>query len=372
MANFLKGPSRSLYKEYTPLAYFSYQLGRNSFQQGYLGITNDVSINGLLHLRFPAHRPLYAKKIQICFLGTEFVQAHGTGPKILVFNTNTICEVTIELWKSPDDRYHEILDMDLPFEIPLPFDIPSSLSVDKGRGKVDYCLQAIISKKPNLRGTKKIIQCAYTVRRYILPPLPEPKSWTKRDPTKGIGYDIHLSNKVFGPRNPIVVRLKLTFYDSRVSLDDIIVGLKEYIVIAGAFDVNKKSKYVGMKIVKGRELSITTDSRYSECITDIKFSIPEDCTSKLTWSHESFNIKITHKLKIKVKFGFFSKYNFSLDVPIKIVNMLSVEEEAYLAAELLYQQENSINSEPGTQPNLPPPNYEQIWPISQTSLPPYI
>ncbi|CAI2164554.1 19511_t:CDS:1 [Funneliformis geosporum] len=371
MANLLKGPAHSLYKEFTPSAYFSYQLGRNSFQQGYLGITSNVSIIGLLHLRFPAHRPLYAKQIQICFLGTEFVQAQCSGPKFSVLNTNTICEVTIELWKSSDDEYQEILDMDLPFEIPIPLDIPSSMSVVKGQGKVEYCLRAIISKKSNLRGTKKIIQCAYTVSRYALPPLPKLKKWIKRDPTKRIGYEINLNNKVFGPRNPIVVRLKLTFYDSRVSLENFIVGLKEYIVIAGTFDIKKKSKYMSMTILNGRQLPMTTESQYNECIADIKLSIPEDCSSKLTWSHESFNIKVTHKLKIKVKFGFFSKYNFSLDVPVKIVNMLSVEEEAYLAAELLYQQENSINSEPGTQPNFPPPNYEQDWLTSQTSLPPY-
>ncbi|CAG8481233.1 6635_t:CDS:1 [Funneliformis caledonium] len=368
MANLFRGPERSSYKEFTPFAYFSYQLGRETFQQGYLGITSNVSIVGLLNLRFPAQQPLYAKQIQIHFLGTECVQIQGTGPKVLVYDTNPICTVTIELWKSPDDKYHQIHDMDLPFEIPLPIDIPSSMSIDKGRGKIEYCLQAIISKRSNFRGSEKIIQCAYDVNRYILPPLPEPRQWIKEDPMKqGIKYEISLNNNVFGPRCPIVVRMKLTFYDPRVSLENIVIGLREYTVIAdqSEFDIKKKSKYKLKTILKGRQISMTSESQYSECTTDIQFTIPEDCVGKLTWSHESFNIAVFHKLKIKVKFGLFSKYNFNLDVPVKIVNMLSVEEEEYLAVEVLRQQEISVYSD------APPPAYEPDRFTNPVSLPLY-
>ncbi|CAG8696089.1 12585_t:CDS:1, partial [Funneliformis caledonium] len=71
MTSLLRGPNRSLYKEFTPFAYFSYQLGRETFQQSYLGISNKVSIAGLLNLRFLAQQPLYANQIQIHILGTE-------------------------------------------------------------------------------------------------------------------------------------------------------------------------------------------------------------------------------------------------------------------------------------------------------------
>ncbi|CAI2180800.1 15883_t:CDS:1 [Funneliformis geosporum] len=380
MANLVKGPSRSLYKEFNPTAYFSYQPGRKSFQQGYLGITNNVSIVGFLHIRNPANQPLYAKRIQICFLGTEFIQLQETGPKVLTYSTSSICNIIIELWKSPNDDYYEIHDMDLPFEIPLPLDLPSSISLDKERGKIQYSLRAIISKKPNIklfRGSTKIIQCAYTVDRYTLPPLPlpEPKKWTKESPIKrGIGYEISLNNSVFGPRYPIVVRLKLTFYDSRVSLEDIVVGLKEYTFMGAQSDSKNKSKYIGRKIVRGKQITMSSDSQYSQFTTDIKFSIPEDCIGKLSWSNEGFNIKVTHKVKIKVKFGLFSKYNIDLATPVKILNMLNVEEEAYLAAEILHQQDISRYSEPeilSNNTNTPPPTYEPDWFANQTSLPDY-
>src|SRR6266498_391954 len=125
MVNSIRGPSRSLYKGFTPYAYFSYTPGQKSFQQGYLGITNRASIVGFLHLRFPAEHPLYAKQIQIRFSGNECIQLKELGPKVLTCDTNPICNIILELWKSPDDDYHEIHDMDLPFEIPLPPDAPS-------------------------------------------------------------------------------------------------------------------------------------------------------------------------------------------------------------------------------------------------------
>ncbi len=93
--------------------------------------------------------------------------------------------------------------------------------------------------------------------------------------------------------------------------------------------------------------------------------------TKLTWSCERFHIKVTHKVKIKVKFGLFNKYNFNLDIPVQIVNMLDVEEESYLANEILRQQEISGNSRPVIQSNTPPPAYETNWFPNQTFLPPY-
>ncbi len=372
MANSIRGPSRSLYKEFTPYAYFSYIPGRKSFQQGYLGITNNVSIVGFLHLRFPANHPLYAKQIQICFLGNEYIQLQELGSKVLINDSNPICNIILDLWKSPDDDYHEIHDMDLPFEIPLPPDAPSSLIIDKERGKFEYCLRAIITKKPNLKhpSSTKVIQCAYTVNRYILPPLPDPKKWIKDDPMKrGIGYEILLNNKIFGPRCPIILRVKLTFYDPLASLKVIVLGLKEYSAIPS--DSESKSKYLGKKIVRGKRILMSPESSYSECTTDVKFIIPDDCIAKLTWSSESFHIKVTHKVKVKLKFGLFNKYNFNLDIPVQIVNMLDVEEESYLANEILRQQEISGNSRPVIQSNTPPPAYETNWFPNQTFLPPY-
>jgi len=95
--------------------------------------------------------------------------------------------------------------------------------------------------------------------------------------------------------------------------------------------------------------------------------------TKLTWSCERFHIKVTHKVKIKVKFGLFNKYNFNLDIPVEILNMLDVEEEAYLANEILHQQQEiSRDSSPEIQSNnILPPAYETNWFPNQTSLPPY-
>ncbi|RIA90888.1 hypothetical protein C1645_822806 [Glomus cerebriforme] len=379
--NLHKGPPRSSYKEFNPSTYFSYLPGRKSFQQGYLGITGNASIVGFLHLKFPSNEPLYAKHIRISFSGTEFVQLHGTGPKFLTYGTNSICNITIDLWKSDDDDYQVIRDMDLPFEIPLPNDLPSSLSIDKDRGKIEYNLRAIILRKPNIRnfqGSTRIVQCTFILDRYILPPIPGPIKWKDDDHfKKGIGYEIILNNKVFGPHNPIILRVKLTFYDNYISLEDIILSLKEYTAIAAQSEIKKTSKYLGKKILRGGQIPILKkDSQYNECDVNIKFIIPKDCLGKLSWSNESFNIQVTHKVKIKVSFGIFSKHNINLEIPVKISNMLSEEEEICLTAEILHQQTvsryfNSEISESLPRSNSPPPSYEQNYLNNHlSSLPP--
>ncbi|RGB33519.1 hypothetical protein C1646_182444 [Rhizophagus diaphanus] len=346
MSNLPKGPPRSSYKEFTPSIYFSYQEGRKSFQEGYLG--------------------------------AEFIQLRDTGPKFLNYGTNSICNITTELWKSDNNDYQEISNMILPFEILLPNDIPSSLSVIKDRGKIEYSLRAIISRKPNIKtfqGSTKVIQCAYIVERYSLPPsIPKPITWKNDKPKKGIGYEISLNDRVFGPRYPIIVRVKLTFFDARVSLEDIVISLKEYTAVTAKSEI-KKRKNVGTKIVKGKQIPISKETQYNECIMDINFTIPDDCFSIFNWSEESFHIEVTHKVKIKVNFGIFSKHNINLGVPVKIKNMMSEEEESCLVAELIHQEEISRYLESETlQPRYDssPPSYEPKLPTNQTStLPSY-
>ncbi|CAG8591243.1 11492_t:CDS:2 [Rhizophagus irregularis] len=350
MPSLPKGPPRSLYKEFTPSIYFSYQEGRKSFQEGFLGITNNTSIVGFLHLSFPSNDPMYIKQIKLSFSGAEFIQLHDTGPKFLNYGTNSICNITTELWKSDNNDYKEIRNMILPFEIPLPNDIPSSLSVNKDRGKIEYSLRAIISRKPNIKtfqGSTKVIQCAYIVDRYSLPPsIPNPITWKNDKPKKGIGYEISLNDRVFGPRYPIIVRVKLTFFDARVSLEDIVISLKEYTAVTIKSEIKKKRKNVGKKIIKGKQIPISKETQYNECIMDINFTIPDDCLSIFNWSEE-----------------------------IKIKNMMSEEEESCLVAELLHQEEISRYLDSETlQPRYDssPPSYEPNLPTNQTStLPSY-
>ncbi|GBB90754.1 hypothetical protein RclHR1_01780021 [Rhizophagus clarus] len=377
-SNLPKGPPRSSYKEFTPSIYFSYQQGLKSFQQGYLGITSNTSIVGFLHLNFPSNDPLYIKHIKLSFSGAEYIRLHDTGPQFLNYGTNSICNVSVDLWKSDNNDYQKISNLVLPFEVPLPNDIPSSLSLYKDRGRIEYNLRAIISRKPNLRnfqGSTKIIQCAYTVDRYSLPPsIPDPIKWENDKLRKGVGHEITLNNKVFGPRYPIVVRVKLTFYDARVSLEDIVISLKEYIVVTPKSEVKKKRKNIGKKIVSGKQIPISKETRYNECVTDIKFTIPDDCLCTFNWSEESFHIGITHKVKIKVNFGLFSKHNIKLEIPIKLTNMLTEEEESCLVAELVHQQEISRYLESETlrpRYDSPPPSYEPNLFTNQSSLPSY-
>jgi len=150
---------------YTKNLAHSFISGRKTFQQGYFGITNEVSIVDFLQV---SRRPSFARETDTSLLsGNEYIQLKEFGPKVL----SSICNITLELRKSPNDDYREIHDMDLPFKISLLLDISQSMTTVKGRARFDYYLRAIITKKPNFKhpGSTKIMECAYTVNRYILP-----------------------------------------------------------------------------------------------------------------------------------------------------------------------------------------------------------
>ncbi|CAI2194665.1 6718_t:CDS:1, partial [Funneliformis geosporum] len=66
---------------------------------------------------------------------------------------------------------------------------------------------------------------------------------------------------------------------------------------------------------------MTSEAQYNKCSTDINFAMPEDCVDKLNWSMKD----LVSRLFISFRSKLGSKYNFNLDVSVKIVNMLSVE-----------------------------------------------
>src|SRR5438045_811357 len=71
-----KGP-KSPYSKLSKKVFFTYSPGAASFQQGYLG-ADEAVVSGMFQLRYTDDKPIFAKKIEISFIGKEYVFFAGT------------------------------------------------------------------------------------------------------------------------------------------------------------------------------------------------------------------------------------------------------------------------------------------------------
>ncbi|CAB4489706.1 hypothetical protein RhiirA1_496648, partial [Rhizophagus irregularis] len=344
-------PPRSSYTQASRKVWFSYVEGSNRFQHELLGITNSY-IAGNLHLQFPKGEPLNAKQIEVSITGTEYV--HWTEKvtrtrqvydsitnsyytqiyveKINYLHEQQILNRSMILWQSRNlknnvrskkELYENIANMYIPFQIPLPNDIPSSMSL--GTGTIYYNVNAKIKRKSNFlkfQGSKKMIKCNCNISRYSLMPMTDPIKWVEWDDQKawkrGLGYDVFMYYSTFGPENPIIVKFAIKFYKHDLIIKEVFVGLKEYHVFRASEHVKLISEYVEERRVSGDQFPNILDA-HNEWSYNFKIEVLDD---KVNWSTDRDNIYVYHKVKVKIRFGLFSgKKNINLERKVNIENI---------------------------------------------------
>jgi len=170
---------------------------------------------------------LEAKQIEVSVTGTEYVywteQITRTrqvyDPNTKSYRTETFIETihylhkkqilnrSLLLWQSRNlknnvrskkELYESITTMNIPFQLPLPDDLPPSMSL--GTGSIYYNVNAKIKRKNNLwkcQGSKKKVKCNCLITRYSPMPMPVPIWWAEWDNPKawkrGLGYDISMN-----------------------------------------------------------------------------------------------------------------------------------------------------------------------------------
>ncbi|RGB43375.1 hypothetical protein C1646_778869 [Rhizophagus diaphanus] len=305
-------PPRSSYTKASNKVWFSYVEGSNRFQHDLLGITKSY-IAGNLHLQFPEEEPLNAKQIEVSITGTEYV--HWTEQVIRTrqvydsstnsFYTQTYVETihyiheqqilnrSLILWQSKNlknnirskkELYENITNMYIPFQISLPNDLPPSMILDTGT--IYYNVNTKIKRKMNFW------KCQDPFRRVE---WDDQKAWKR-----GLGYDVSMNYKTFGPGNPIIVKLALKFFKYDLKVKEVFVGLKENHIFRASGNVKSIKKYAEERKVSGDQF-------------------PNILNTHNEWSH-NFRIEI---LNDKIKFGFFfGKKNINLERMVNIENIL--------------------------------------------------
>lgn len=315
---------------YSKKVFFEYSPGESSFQLGYLG-PDKSTIEGILRLRYTDDKPIFAKKITLSFVGKEFVRFAGTlekGQDILkeddeseVYDEKaSTTKITthkakreffaskITIWRSQSKGHYESVKyLDLPFKFNLPDNIPPSVIMDEGCGRVYYTLKAIISRRsidPNSRNTKKMIKYLVPVVRHTITPEPQSIHWIKKEegPAKQyvLEHDVSVARSIFGPGEFVVIPIKLTFHEPQVYLKKIFVGLKEYHELRTEKYETLTKRYIVKEIVQADAIPISQGPD-NECFVEVKLNMPHE--RKLVYDINTTYITVSHKLKIKICLG---------------------------------------------------------------------
>ncbi|KAG9299957.1 hypothetical protein G9A89_009685 [Geosiphon pyriformis] len=318
-------PKDPLGEKHSEKAFFSFLPNQNTFQKGFLGV-EQASISGRFHLRYSAREPLHAKNIWIVFEGHEdvFWENRDTQSNKPRGANKNLCSFSVEIWRGSNNQFEKITHLDLPFDIPIPENLPSSIELPHQRGKIYYKLKASILRHPNLlQSDHKHVEACCLITRYASPHSPDLTRWIEWEDAKlkGVGYDVSLPFSSYSRSSEISVPVKLIFYKPLVYLKSINVAIKEYREIRQGNKKWLQKKYVARTRLAGKQVPALSDSSANVCSTIVKLMVPEE--GKIFNSLNSNNITISHKLKVKIMFGRASNVNLAKE--IKIENLLSEE-----------------------------------------------
>jgi hypothetical protein len=334
-------PSRSDYKKKSEKVCFSYPGNQSHFQTGHYGIDTDVSIAGTLHIRFHSSEPLLATKIELILKGYEKVEwIENYGKTTITYSAeDTFLYLQSELWKTSDinGNYEQIQHMDLPFEFKLPENLPSSIRIDDGEGKVRYKLIANINRKRNLwkfKGSEKCVELPIDLDKYFSPPTDlKPLNWYQFNDSeaisRGLGYNITLENSIGGPNIPFVINSILKFHKQDFKITKILFGIKEYHKLTTKGKTSKKSSfYVVEKIIKGDEIySNSNDEVKIQAILEIPEWSEKNKKNPCWTTNDRKHIDVHHKVKIKIHCGGMFTSNIKLENDVEIKNIIMDEKK---------------------------------------------
>ncbi|CAG8498294.1 4011_t:CDS:1 [Funneliformis mosseae] len=331
-------PPKSQYKRSCKNIFFSYLPNNTNFQQGYLGV-QQTKIAGILHVRRPITNPLLTDKIEIIFTGKEFVKWSELE---MCKNVNKkIIELSYVIWESSiKGVYQKITDLDLPFEIPLPDDLPDSLFFKHPvKAQISYSLKAKFSKPTKYFGLKcgvKKISILCPITRWNLPVRPtlQPIPMNARSsipPSGGVEYVANLDQTIFGIGNSIIIPIELILKNMRVYVKKIKIFLKEYHQLMRKKFIHYNSEKVVKSEVYGDQLMLVsgTLNRYEvKAGLDL---ITKNKRKPILPSVQSDHIVVWHKVKVKVILCNAPKIKFEKE--IRIVNSLCGEDALMITEE---------------------------------------
>ncbi|CAG8517609.1 11372_t:CDS:2 [Acaulospora colombiana] len=288
-----------------------------------------ATISGTLHIRYTEEKPIFAKKIEVSFVGKEYVFFRGT---VLESRRTEDDEVLNDedpgAEISEDGSYEGVKSLDLPFTFKLPDNLPPSVCMDKGCGRIYYTLKAVISRQPinpDSNKRKKVIKLVVPIVRHTITPPPTPCRWLvkKEGPaiTHAVCYDVSLDRVTFRPGDTVTVPIKLHLRESYAYLKEIFVGIKEYHELRTNEYETTTKKYIVDKTISAESIPIA-DGPDNEMSVNVKFEIPHQ--RNLVYNVDTTYLTVTHKFKVKLRLG--QVPDIHLRKAINVENIVSSEE----------------------------------------------
>ncbi|CAG8638635.1 23639_t:CDS:2 [Gigaspora margarita] len=202
---------------------FSYSGDNTTFQLGILG-DSDSYLVGTLHLNYG--KQYQVRNIILNLKGTEKTtwykaqartKAIYTGEQIVVDHSQ-------EIWKSDDKN---VLNLDIPFKIKLPYNLPESIITELGT--VDYILRATINRKGGLMSSStQTIEVHCPLKRTLTLDNSNITSYNLRGESRsGVDYSFTLPpNKNFNLGTYVTIPIRMKFVRPGVSVERIELALK--------------------------------------------------------------------------------------------------------------------------------------------------
>ncbi|CAG8564761.1 23826_t:CDS:2, partial [Racocetra persica] len=202
---------------------FSYAGDNTSFQQGILG-DSDSYLVGTLHLNYG--KQYQVKDITLNLKGTEKTTWYKAQArtKALYSGEQIVVDHSQEIWRSNEK---EILNLDVPFKIKIPYNLPESITTDVGT--VSYVLRAIIHRKGGLMSSStQIVEVDCPLKRTIILDNSNLSLFKLRGESKSsVDYSFTLpANKNFNLGTYVTIPIRMRFLRPGVSVERIEVALK--------------------------------------------------------------------------------------------------------------------------------------------------
>jgi len=113
------------------------------------------------------------------------------------------------------------------------------------------------------------------------------------------------------------VKLSLKFLKQGFKIKEIFVGLKEYYLFRASGNTKFDKGYVLERKISGDQFPKILNNEWSY---DLRIEVPKE---KISWTTDRYNINVYHKVKVKIRFGFFSgQKNINLERTVNIENIL--------------------------------------------------
>ncbi|CAG8508727.1 20558_t:CDS:2 [Cetraspora pellucida] len=308
---------------------FSYAIGLNTFQKGTLG-DKDSYVTGTLHFNYG--KPQQIKSVCLNFKGVEKTTWHKSQArtKAVYSGEHTIVDLLEEVWKT-DNPDGGIMNLDIPFKIKLPNNLPDTIETEIG--SIDYVLRAVISRKGSLglSTSTQVAEIKCPLKRTLILNSSDNVPYKLRGESRcGIDYLFSLPPKNnFNPGAYVSIPMRIRFLKPGCSVERIEMTIKTCMDFRCSIPTETRhvKEIATSLLIPRQELRYTnrssSDQFDNECSHTINLFVPRNIQPTYSGRY----ISINHQLCIK--FCLWGADNdFQVEESIRVTNVFDQQQQS--------------------------------------------